>query len=286
MPSYPKIMDLTRGSIKITVSRFEHGGKRTTQAKTFQIVQTQYSSSSSANIEPHVLFLDSDIILAETAIHNFVCSIIKEKNLVAMTGYITCLTKGTNNRKFLTFLQDVEYMTGQLFNRSLESALGGVTCLPGALTMIRLSSLEAIAPRYFTTLDTTRTFHYHRYHLGEDRYLTHLLMELYPRYSVGFCFSARCKTEAPDTWGKYCKQRRRCKFASFDNSIRTCCPNSHFFFIRASWRHCKRSFYVDLSLNMAQIPILITLQALRLFHPLCLFLHVYIYRLRHFGLPV
>ena len=77
--------------------------------------------------------------------------------------------------------------------------------------MIRMEALDAIAPFYFVDLDVSKDVNYHRFYLGEDRYLTHLLMIMYPSHSIGFCFSACCKTEAPDTIEKYMKQRRRCK---------------------------------------------------------------------------
>ena len=120
---------------------------------------------------------------------------------------------------FFWYLQDTEYVVGQVFNRSLEAALGGVTCLPGALTMVRLAELSKVGDHYFGDLPTEKVFDYHRFHLGEDRYLTNLLMEESKSYSIGFCSSARAKTEAPGNWTSFLKQRRRWLLGAFANEV-------------------------------------------------------------------
>ena len=131
---------------------------------------------------------------------------------------------------FFWYLQDTEYVVGQVFNRSLEAALGGVTCLPGALTMVRLKELSDVGEHYFGDLPTEKIFDYHRFYLGEDRYLTNLLLEDYPSYSVGFCASARAKTEAPGNWTTFLKQRRRWLLGAFANEV----------FFMCSWKLWRR----------------------------------------------
>jgi cellulose synthase/poly-beta-1,6-N-acetylglucosamine synthase-like glycosyltransferase len=59
---------------------------------------------------------------------------------------------------------------------------------------------------------------YQRFYLGEDRYLTHLLMEIEP-WKLGFCDSARCKTDAPNTIPALLKQRRRWYLGHISNEI-------------------------------------------------------------------
>jgi hypothetical protein len=85
--------------------------------------------------------------------------------------------------------------------------------------MVRLKELSKAAQTYFSELDTNDIFNYHRYHLGEDRYLTHLLMEQSKSHAIGFCPSARAKTEAPETWSAFLKQRRRWLLGAFSNEI-------------------------------------------------------------------
>jgi hypothetical protein len=87
------------------------------------------------------------------------------------------------------------------------------------LTIIRLKELSQAANTYFSELPTEDIFDFHRYHLGEDRYLTHLLMEQSKGYSIGFCPSARAKTEAPGNWTSFLKQRRRWLLGAFSNEV-------------------------------------------------------------------
>lgn len=97
-----------------------------------------------------------------------------------------------------------------------------MTCLPGALTMIRYESLKEVAPIYFqkTTTSDMPVHDYLRFHLGEDRYLTHLLMEANPwPYQLSFCERAHCKTEAPGTIMTLLKQRRRWFLGALTNEV-------------------------------------------------------------------
>ncbi|KAJ3124971.1 hypothetical protein HK098_000691 [Nowakowskiella sp. JEL0407] len=244
----PTQITVTFEGLCVTICRFPHNGKRATQAKTFKMMNKMYGGKGSNTERTFVLYIDSDIILETNAIYEFSRAMELEPNKVAYTGYITCRTS-LAPWNFLVAYQDAEYLQSQLIHRSFEAVLGGVVCLPGALTMVRLRALKEVAPHYFTRLDTEKTLDYHRFHLGEDRYMTHLLMEVatnkpkerkrkaaeakrraagkHPKtikkgsnaFTIGFCTSARCKTEAPDTWQKLLKQRRRWFLGAVANEI-------------------------------------------------------------------
>ena len=202
---YPQRLDFTVERMLITVSRFPHGGKRSTQAKSYAIINEVYEKQADNTF---VLFIDSDIILHKHAIHNFVSSGRSKEGMLGMTGLVTCITSREFN--VLQCLQDAEYVEGQLFVRSSEVRLGAATCLPGALTLVDLRALQNIASVYFGELETVRTSDYHRFHLGEDRYLTFLLMGMSKEFDqVGFECSAQCKTDAPAGFFQLLKQRRR-----------------------------------------------------------------------------
>ena len=72
----------------------------------------------------------------------------------------------------------MEYIHGQLFERSVESGCGAVTCLPGALTILRFSAFRRMAKYYFADKaeQCDDLFDFGKCHLGEDRWLTHLFM--------------------------------------------------------------------------------------------------------------
>lgn len=130
-------------------------------------------------------------------------------NMLAMTGIITCTTE---RMSLITLMQDLEYVRGQLFERSVESGCGAITCLPGALTVLRVSAFRSLAKEYFADKaeQCDDLFDYGKCHLGEDRWLTHLFMiAAEKQYQIGVTTGAFCKTEAVKTFKSLLKQRRR-----------------------------------------------------------------------------
>ncbi|CAN8103133.1 unnamed protein product [Discula destructiva] len=213
LESYPKSIDVAYKDARITVSRFPHGGKRNCQKATFKLIDRVYSEYLKRNDNLFILFIDSDCILDRHCLQNFLYDMEfspgNERNMLAMTGVITSTTK---KHSVITLLQDMEYIHGQLFERTVESGCGTVTCLPGALTMLRFSAFRRMAKYYFADKAETCSdlFDFAKDHLGEDRYLTHLFMiGAKKRYQIQMCTSAFCKTEAVQTYASLVKQRRR-----------------------------------------------------------------------------
>ena len=142
-----------------------------------------------------------------------------KQNMLAMTGVITATTE---KNSLITLLQDMEYIHGQLFERSVESGCGSVTCLPGALTMLRFSAFRKMAKYYFADKaeQCDDLFDYGKCHLGEDRWLTHLFMiGAKERYQIQMCTGAFCKTEAVQTYKSLLKQRRRWFLGFITNEV-------------------------------------------------------------------
>lgn len=213
MKIYPKSIDLAYKGLRITVSRFPHGGKRQCQKRTFKLIDKIYAQYIAVYDDLFVLFIDSDCILDKVCIQNFMYDMElkpgSKHNMLAMTGVITSTTE---KNSLLTVLQDMEYIHGQLFERSVESGCGAVTCLPGALTILRFSAFRKMAKYYFAdkTEQCDDLFDYGKCHLGEDRWLTHLFMiGAKERYQIQMNTGAFCKTEAVQTFKSLLKQRRR-----------------------------------------------------------------------------
>ncbi|KAK9316387.1 chitin synthase-domain-containing protein [Lipomyces starkeyi] len=219
LKKYPISIDLDYRGCRVTVSRFVHGGKRHCQKKSFKLLDKIYTKYLLARDDLFILFIDSDIILDKFCIQNFVYEMQlknaakepskRDPDMLAMTGVITCTAE---KRTFLTILQDVEYVHGQLFERAVESTCGSVTCLPGALTMLRFSAFRNMAKYYFSdeAEHAEDMFDFGKCHLGEDRWLTHLFMlGARNRYQIQLCTGAFCKTEAVLTYRSLMKQRRR-----------------------------------------------------------------------------
>lgn len=223
LESYPMSLDVVYRGMRITVSRFPHGGKRHCQKRTFKLIDKIYEAYLKRNDNLFILFIDSDCILDKVCIQNFVYEMElkpgSKRNMLAMTGVITSTAK---QQTLITLLQDIEYIHGQLFERSVESACGSVTCLPGALTILRFSAFRKMAKYYFADKaeQCDDLFDYGKCHLGEDRWLTHLFMiGAKERYQIGLCTGAFCKTEAVLNYRSLLKQRRRWFLGFITNEV-------------------------------------------------------------------
>ncbi|KAF2789308.1 glycosyltransferase family 2 protein [Melanomma pulvis-pyrius CBS 109.77] len=223
LDSYPKSIDVTYRSCRITVSRFPHGGKRHCQKRTYRLIDKIYAEYLKRNDNLFVLFIDSDCILDKVCIQNFMYEMElkpgSKKNMLAMTGVITSTTE---KNSLITILQDMEYIHGQLFERSVESGCGAVTCLPGALTILRFSAFRRMAKFYFADKaeQCDDLFDYGKCHLGEDRWLTHLFMiGAQERYQIQMNPGAFCKTEAVQSYRSLLKQRRRWFLGFITNEV-------------------------------------------------------------------
>lgn len=223
LKSYPQSIDVIYKNARVTVSRFTHGGKRNCQKQTFKLIDKVYAEYLKRHDDLFVLFIDSDCILDRVCLQNFMYDMElkpgSKHNMLAMTGIITSTT---SRNSFITLLQDMEYIHGQLFERSVESGCGAVTCLPGALTILRYSAFRKMAKYYFSDKaeQCDDIFDFGKCHLGEDRWLTHLFMIGAKRsYQIQMCTGAFCKTEAVQTFGSLLKQRRRWFLGFITNEV-------------------------------------------------------------------
>src|SRR5277367_5195340 len=219
----PMSIDVVYNGARMTVSRFPHGGKRKCQKATFKLVDKIYTNYVAQNDDLFILFIDSDCILDKVCIQNFLYEMElkpgSKHNMMAMTGVITSTTE---KQSLITLLQDMEYVHGQLYERSVETCCGSVTCLPGALTILRFSAFRNMAKHYFADRaeQCDDLFDYGKCHLGEDRWLTHLFMiAATQRYQIGMCTNAFCKTEAVQTFRSLLKQRRRWFLGFMTNEV-------------------------------------------------------------------
>jgi chitin synthase len=197
--------------LAITIIRTEHGGKKMAQKSAYEKIKTFYNKFT---LEKSLLFfIDSDIILEKNCLNHFIFY-MKTYNKTVMTGLITCMAK--DKYSFITYLQDVFYISSQILTRNFESYLGSISCAPGALTILKYSVFDKIAVKYLNMADYKDLFTYFRSYLGEDRVCSLMLMKT---ERMGFCKYATCKTEAPDTLRTYVKQNRRWGLGAISNDV-------------------------------------------------------------------
>jgi chitin synthase len=223
LKEFPKSIDVAYNGARVTVSRFKHGGKRHCQKATFMLIEKIYKRYLQQKDDLFILFIDSDCILDSLCIQNFMYEMElkpgSDHSMLAMTGIITSCSDKLN---LIILLQDMEYIHGQMYERSVESGCGAVTCLPGALTILRLSAFRNMAKFYFSDKaeQCEDLFDYGKTHLGEDRWLTHLFMlGAQRRYQIGMSTSAFCKTEAVQSFRSLLKQRRRWFLGFITNEV-------------------------------------------------------------------
>ena len=114
-----------------------------------------------------------------------------------------------------------EYFISHHMTKAFESTFGSVTCLPGCFSMYRIKAPKGDSGYWVPILANPDIVeHYsenivdtlHKKNLlllGEDRFLTTLMLKTFPKRKMVFCPQAVCKTIVPDTFGVLLSQRRR-----------------------------------------------------------------------------
>ena len=114
-------------------------------------------------------------------------------------------------------IQVYEYFLSHHMAKAFESLFGSVTCLPGCFTLYRLRTPDTHKPLLISNQviedyseNRVDTLHMKNLlHLGEDRYLTTLLLKHFPFFKTQFVRDAHAYTVAPDDWKVLMSQRRR-----------------------------------------------------------------------------
>ena len=109
-----------------------------------------------------------------------------------------------------------EYFISHHMAKAFESFFGSVTCLPGCFTLSRIRMPDTHEPLLISNQlihdnseNRVDTLHMKNLlHLGEDRYLTTLLLEHFPLFKTQFIRDAHAYTMAPDDWKLSLSQRR------------------------------------------------------------------------------
>jgi chitin synthase len=113
--------------------------------------------------------------------------------------------------------QVYEYFISHHLAKSFESLFGSITCLPGCFSIYRLRTPDSHKPLFISNQivhdyaeNRVDTLHLKNLlHLGEDRYLTTLVLKHFPTYKTKFVRDAHAQTVAPDSASVLLSQRRR-----------------------------------------------------------------------------
>ncbi|KAK3292212.1 glycosyltransferase family 2 protein [Chaetomium fimeti] len=158
--------------------------------------------------------IDADTVVAPDSATRMVSAFLDDTRLIAVCGE-TALTNA--KASFVTMIQVYEYYISHNLSKAFESLFGSVTCLPGCFSMYRIRAAETGKPLFvsreiveaYSTIRVDTLHMKNLLHLGEDRYLTTLLLKFHNKYKTKYIFRAHAWTVAPDSWQVFLSQRRR-----------------------------------------------------------------------------
>lgn len=165
-----------------------------------------------------VLMVDADTKVFPDSLTHMVSAMVKDPEVMGLCGE----TKIANKRaSWVSMIQVFEYFISHHLSKSFESVFGGVTCLPGCFCMYRIKTPKGGQNYWVPILANPDVVeHYsenvvdtlHKKNLlllGEDRFLSTLMLRTFPKRKQVFVPQAVCKTTVPEEFSVLLSQRRR-----------------------------------------------------------------------------
>lgn len=165
-----------------------------------------------------VLMVDADTRVYPDCLTHMCAEMIKDPTIMGLCGETKISNK---SQSWVTAIQVFEYYISHHQAKGFESVFGSVTCLPGCFCMYRIKAPKGdkgywvpilanpdIVERYSDNV--TDTLHKKNLLLlGEDRFLSALMLRHFPKRKQIFVPKAACKTLVPDSFKVLLSQRRR-----------------------------------------------------------------------------
>ncbi|KAG8786852.1 hypothetical protein FRC12_016164 [Ceratobasidium sp. 428] len=162
----------------------------------------------------YIFMVDADTTVTPDSLNRLVACAADDSAIIGICGE----TKLDNEEgSWWTMIQVYEYYISHHLAKAFESLFGSVTCLPGCFSMYRIRTADKGRPIIISNriIDdysegVVDTLHKKNLlSLGEDRYLTTLIMKHFPTFKMKFTPDAIAHTIAPDRWSVLLSQRRR-----------------------------------------------------------------------------
>ncbi|KAJ3368659.1 Chitin synthase, class 3 [Allomyces arbusculus] len=166
-----------------------------------------------------VLMVDADTEVAPDSLERMVASFARDPAVMGLCGETQIANKWGS---WVTMIQVFEYYISHHLAKAFESVFGGVTCLPGCFCAYRIKTPKGDFGRHWVPIlanpdiveeyseNVVDTLHKKNlYLLGEDRYLTTLMLRTFPKRKMIFVPQATCETLVPDEFKVLLSQRRR-----------------------------------------------------------------------------
>ncbi|KAK9760560.1 hypothetical protein K7432_015291 [Basidiobolus ranarum] len=160
------------------------------------------------------LMVDADTIVMKDSLKHMIACMIHDTKVMGICGETQLMNEKAT---FITMIQVYEYFISHHLNKAFESLFGSVTCLPGCFCMYRFRTPTKnqpllVANEIVDDYSENKVDTLHKKNLlslGEDRYLTTLMLKHFNYNKMTFTPDAICQTNAPDTWSVLLSQRRR-----------------------------------------------------------------------------
>ncbi|KAG0019512.1 Chitin synthase, class 3 [Entomortierella chlamydospora] len=165
-----------------------------------------------------VLMVDADTKVYPDSLSRMIAAMAHDHEIMGLCGETKIANKTDS---WVSMIQVFEYYISHHQSKAFESMFGGVTCLPGCFCMYRIKAPKGgngywvpilanpdIVEHYSENVVDTL----HKKNLlllGEDRYLSTLMLRTFPKRKMMFVPQAICKTVVPDTFKVLLSQRRR-----------------------------------------------------------------------------
>ncbi|SCU78752.1 LADA_0A07360g1_1 [Lachancea dasiensis] len=165
-----------------------------------------------------VLMVDADTKVFPDSLTHMAAEMVKDPEIMGLCGE----TKIANKRdSWVSWIQVFEYYISHHQAKAFETVFGSVTCLPGCFSIYRIKAPKGadgywvpilsnpdIVERYSD--NDTQTLHKKNLLLlGEDRFLSSLMLKTFPKRKQIFLSKAACKTVVPNQFKVLLSQRRR-----------------------------------------------------------------------------
>lgn len=163
-----------------------------------------------------VLMVDADTKVMPAALTKLTAVLRRDALVMGLCGETRIANKSSS---WVAMIQVFEYYISHHLSKAFESVFGGVTCLPGCFCMYRIKAPKnggwipiLASPDILDMYSENVTDTLHKKNLlllGEDRYLTTLMLKTFPKRKLLFVPQAICKTIVPDEFRVLLSQRRR-----------------------------------------------------------------------------
>ncbi|CAG8634830.1 16735_t:CDS:2 [Racocetra fulgida] len=153
-----------------------------------------------------ILMVDADTKVAPSSLAYLVSAMRKDPTIMGCCGETRIANK---TETWVTAIQVYEYYISHHLGKAFESAFGSVTCLPAPKdgAWVPLLSNPDIVAEYQKNIVTT-LHEKNLLLLGEDRYLSTLMLRTFPYRKTLFIPQAVCHTIAPKTLSVLLSQRQ------------------------------------------------------------------------------